>query len=670
MATNEIEILVKAEVTKAINGLKSVNKAAKEQEQTFGGLFKFLKNGYNQFATILTGTVAVALAKVTQKGIEFLDLNDTFLQTFSGIGKAANKMRNELVDAYGLSTNEATKLLSTNGAILQSVGLSTEKSLEFAGAATKLGAAIGDFNARGITAAQATDALTKALAGQTRGLKELGIVISDDDIKREAQRLGLVGLNGELTNSAKAQSVLSLATKQSSLAIENFNSKGDSLAEKQARIKSGIDDLVTAFGIELSQTLVGAGGAITEFLTQANRLETFQTIARKTIDIVKALGATVTFGFIFQFEVIKRFVTGIRNEAQNIAAIGEALSKGEGLGAALKKFSKDTGSLLFTPLLAAKDATSTLLQQYEDLFTGTIKNIETNSKGQKETLIRENKETLDVMLEDNKKHNDAVLVDNQRVNDSGRALQDFHSSYIKQSELEILEEKKRAAVEAARFLLGEEENFQIIRQDIEETYRQERIKLEEEANRKIVQDQINVLQAFGNAFSATTDFITQLISNQADEEIKQGKITDKEKKRRLREAALIQRGIAFFNSVVNTASAVVAGIAALPVPPFPFAIAAGIAGAAQTALIAAQPLPEFATGGLVTGPFPAMVGHGTEAILPADLTELLMNAAKNGNTTNNDNKNIVLNAYGLQNPKDFINKAQRELGPDVFFNAT
>ena len=37
---------------------------------------------------------------------------------------------------------------------------------------------------------------------------------------------------------------------------------------------------------------------------------------------------------------------------------------------------------------------------------------------------------------------------------------------------------------------------------------------------------------------------------------------------------------------------------------------------AQTALIASEPIPSFAEGGLVEGPFPAMVGHGRRPFYP------------------------------------------------------
>lgn len=67
-----------------------------------------------------------------------------------------------------------------------------------------------------------------------------------------------------------------------------------------------------------------------------------------------------------------------------------------------------------------------------------------------------------------------------------------------------------------------------------------------------------------------------------------------EQAKRDKEAALIQ-------AAINIALAVTAGLSKPAIPPFPSAIAAGIAGAVQLALIAAQPIPKFKRGGEVGG---------------------------------------------------------------------
>jgi hypothetical protein len=68
------------------------------------------------------------------------------------------------------------------------------------------------------------------------------------------------------------------------------------------------------------------------------------------------------------------------------------------------------------------------------------------------------------------------------------------------------------------------------------------------------------------------------------------------------EQAKKDKAAAMLQAAINTAVAITAGMASPAIPPFPSAIAAGILGALQIALIAAKPLPTFARGGIANGP--------------------------------------------------------------------
>jgi TP901 family phage tail tape measure protein len=73
-----------------------------------------------------------------------------------------------------------------------------------------------------------------------------------------------------------------------------------------------------------------------------------------------------------------------------------------------------------------------------------------------------------------------------------------------------------------------------------------------------------------------------------------GDMVKKEKAIKIEQAKREKR-LNIFNSIINTASAVVEAL-----PNIPLSIAAGIAGGIQTGVIMAQPLPEFAKGGKTT----------------------------------------------------------------------
>ena len=97
----------------------------------------------------------------------------------------------------------------------------------------------------------------------------------------------------------------------------------------------------------------------------------------------------------------------------------------------------------------------------------------------------------------------------------------------------------------------------------------------------------------------------------ADAEARIAEDLEKKKTELRRKAAIQEKAVALMGAIVNTAAAI-----AKALPNIPLAVAVGIMGAAQVALIARQPIP-LAEGGLVKKPTYAMLGEeGPELVLP------------------------------------------------------
>lgn len=105
-----------------------------------------------------------------------------------------------------------------------------------------------------------------------------------------------------------------------------------------------------------------------------------------------------------------------------------------------------------------------------------------------------------------------------------------------------------------------------------------------------------------------------------------------EKKKAAIEQARIEKELALFSAVVNTAQAVVKALTMGPIIGPILATTIGILGAAQIALIKAQPIPSFAAGGLVYGPTIAMVGDNPGVINDPEVISPLSELKKIINT--------------------------------------
>lgn len=134
-----------------------------------------------------------------------------------------------------------------------------------------------------------------------------------------------------------------------------------------------------------------------------------------------------------------------------------------------------------------------------------------------------------------------------------------------------------------------------------------------------------------------------LDEKKAREEQALQKKVDKERRKMQREAAIYQKGIAITDAIINTARGVTSALGMFP-PPVAWAMAAISAalGAAQVALIARQPLPAAAQGGVFNTPYiggeagaemavPLTGGQGQNAIraLASGMLDVMSQATDN-----------------------------------------
>jgi hypothetical protein len=135
--------------------------------------------------------------------------------------------------------------------------------------------------------------------------------------------------------------------------------------------------------------------------------------------------------------------------------------------------------------------------------------------------------------------------------------------------------------------------------------RMERLEKDAEANQQI-QDNLN------ERLQTATGLERRYLEQQLEASVKNAETIAKQKQKLEKDAAKRKKATAVIESIINTALAVSSALATPPAPNIIAGVIAGIAGAAQTAVIAAQPLAkggvvgkgddivQFANGGRVT----------------------------------------------------------------------
>jgi hypothetical protein len=135
---------------------------------------------------------------------------------FGDSSEAVVKSAKLMSDAFGVSNEEFLKNAASSGALFKNMGYSEEQASKLSVGFEKL--AIDQSRLTGIPVADVMEKIQKGAAGSAKGLKDLGVYMNEDVVKAEALKLGLTGMGGQLSESAKIQARLSVISKQLSSA--------------------------------------------------------------------------------------------------------------------------------------------------------------------------------------------------------------------------------------------------------------------------------------------------------------------------------------------------------------------------------------------------------------------------------------------------------------------
>jgi len=285
-----IDIIVRAiDRTKAVFG--KINKSLDK-----------MRNRLNSVGGLLTGGIfAAGLLKSIKLASDLEEETNKFNVVFGAVQDEATEMARVLVDSFGQSELGAKKLLASTGDLLTGFGFTDEVALQLASTTAQLGADLASFSNIEGGAAAATQRLTKALLGETESAKELGIVISQDVLKRKAQEKGIKLVNGQISVQQRAILTLELALEQSGKAIGDLDRSSESFANQLKFVQNTMETVMVSIGeffIPLLQTLFKSflemdSGVRIALIALTALTVVFLTLGGPVTLIVAAIGAFI-----------------------------------------------------------------------------------------------------------------------------------------------------------------------------------------------------------------------------------------------------------------------------------------------------------------------------------------------------------------------------------------
>lgn len=213
-----------------------------------------------------------------------------FGTAFRDVRGEADETANALREGYGLSRVEAQRLLSTTGDLLKGFGATGGEALGLSDRVQKLAVDLASYNNIQGGASRASEILTKAMLGERESLTQLGIKISEADVRTRLLANGQANLEGRALLLAKAQTTLDLALEQSGDALGDFARTADSPANQLKTLKARAEDLATTVGQDLLPIATELIGWARDAVDRFSALDEEQ---RKTILRVAGLAAAI-----------------------------------------------------------------------------------------------------------------------------------------------------------------------------------------------------------------------------------------------------------------------------------------------------------------------------------------------------------------------------------------
>jgi hypothetical protein len=259
--------------------LTDASQSAKGIDQASGRLQKF-QSGVSKLTPYAVGAGA-ALVAFGKSAVDSASRTQQAMGAVESVfGKNAGQIQAWAANAsssVGLASSEYMEFASTIGAQLKNMGLSAADATTGTNDLITLGA---DLAATfGGTTADAVGALSAALRGEADPAERYGLALNQTAVNAELAKKGMDGLTGQAATTAKAQTILEMASKQAGGAIGQFGREADSAAGSAQIASAKWEDAKSALGEALLPAVTAVTTALASMAGWMSQNTTAVTVA-------------------------------------------------------------------------------------------------------------------------------------------------------------------------------------------------------------------------------------------------------------------------------------------------------------------------------------------------------------------------------------------------------
>lgn len=349
-----------------IDDVKSYNIQIKESQKQLDKLLGYptmLQNKFKAIGGTIAGVFAVRnvinfISRLSELEGKLSAIDRRAKAIYGGSFYALNEIAKDLANNMGLTSSQFLDASSNLGLLLKNMNFTTDEAINLSTQLLKTASTLSLFDTQGRTTEQIAMDLGNALAGQTRGLRQYGIVINTNTEMEAMNATTMEGTTGAVKQRNSAQQILNeimsqtnvLTEQNNSLLVENeinqrtATARIKELEEALARQTTSTKEYILTKELELTMVanVVFGYNSATEAIethnrimaesnsliqTRANELRSMSVSARENAESVKSLGDETTALRIREQEManIQKYIS-IQQEKLNALTKGGAVA--------------------------------------------------------------------------------------------------------------------------------------------------------------------------------------------------------------------------------------------------------------------------------------------------------------------------------------------------------
>ena len=340
MPDNKLRVILQADTSKFTNSLNKANKQMVNFGKKLTGVGKDLSLKLS-LPIAAAGGAAIKLASDFEESLNKVDVS------FKDTAKQVTDFSKTTLTQFGIAQGTALDMAAMFGDMGTSMGLTTQEAANMSTSMVGLAGDLASF--KNIKIEEATTALAAVFTGETESLKRLGIVMTEANLKQFALTQGITKNIKEMTQAEKTTLRYQFVMQSSANAQGDFARTQGGAANQMRIFTESLKELGANFGQVLLPAFTEIVKKVNGFLKSLMGLDD-QT--KKTIAVIAGIAAAIgpiliiigkmSTGFGVVAKVLPIVASGFRllttaMMANPIIAVAAAVTT---LGVAVSRYSK------------------------------------------------------------------------------------------------------------------------------------------------------------------------------------------------------------------------------------------------------------------------------------------------------------------------------------------